>query len=115
VAGPAARFWLPETGLGIIPSAGGTTRLARLVGVARAKDVILGGRELDAETALAWGVVHRLADDPRAYARSWAQALALRDPEAQARVKRLLDATESDAGLTGERVVEAGLYVRRRG
>lgn len=115
VAGPKARFWLPETALGILPSAGGTTRLARLIGPARAKEVILGGREVDAETALAWGLVHRVEDDPRAFARSWAHAVARRDPEAQARAKRLLDANESDTSLLAERVVEAGLYVRRRG
>jgi enoyl-CoA hydratase/carnithine racemase len=114
VAGPQARFWLPETSLGIIPSAGGTTRLARLVGVARAKEVILGGRQVDARTALAWGLVHRLEDDPRQAALVWAKQIATRDVLAQRMAKQLLDADERDAGLAGERVAEAILYDRRR-
>jgi enoyl-CoA hydratase len=114
VAGPAARFVLPETGLGIVPSAGGTTRLARLVGISRAKEVILAGREVDAATALAWGLVHRVAEDPRDEAVRWATALLGRDVTAMIAAKRLLDADEPAASLLGERVVEAGLYARKR-
>lgn len=114
VVGPAARCSLPETSLGLIPSAGGTTRLARLVGVSRAKEVILGGRVLDADAALEWGVAHRKADDPRAEARAWASELLTRDAVAQVQAKRLLDADESASSLLAERVVEAGLYFRRR-
>lgn len=113
VAGPRARFWLPETKLGIIPSAGGTTRLARLVGVSRAKAVILGGEVLDAPTALGWGLVHRLADDPRAAARAWAAEIATRDPVAQRLAKEILGDDESDASFARERVAEAILYARR--
>ncbi len=113
VAGPAARFWLPETKLGILPSAGGTTRLARLVGPSRAKEVILGGRTLDADAALAWGIVHRVAADPRAEALAWANDIATRDPVALAMAKELLDADESDGALARERQAEAVLYARR--
>lgn len=113
VAGPQARFWLPETSLGILPSAGGTTRLARLIGVSRAKEVILGGRQVDADTALAWGLVHRLEPDPRTGARNWAGEIATRDPLAQRLAKQLLDSLEPDGALSGERVAEAILYSRR--
>jgi enoyl-CoA hydratase len=113
VAGPDARFWLPETSLGILPSAGGTTRLARLVGVSRAKEVILGGRQVDAETALSWGLVHRLAADPQAEAQRWATEVASRNLLAQQLAKQLLDADERASGLAGERVAEAILYSRR--
>lgn len=113
VAGPKARFSLPETKLGILPSAGGTTRLARLVGVARAKAVILGGESLDAAAALAWGAVSRVADDPRAAALAWATEIADRDPAALRLAKETIDAEESVAGLARERTVEAILYARK--
>lgn len=112
VAGPNARFSLPETRLGILPAAGGTTRLPRLVGVSRAKEIILGGREVDANTALSWGLVHRLVADPRAEARVWGAELLGRNREAQAFVKQLLDADESTAALARERTVQTILYAR---
>ena len=54
----------PEILLGIIPGAGGTQRLPRLVGPARAKDIIFSGRQVKAEDALAIGLVDKLCDDP---------------------------------------------------
>lgn len=113
VAGPAARFWLPETALGIVPSAGGTTRLARLVGPARAKEVILGGRALDAQDALAWGVVNRIAADPLAEAQGWAEQIAARSPEALRAAKELIDADLDARALSRERYAEAVLYADR--
>ena len=58
VAVPAATLGLPEVRLGIIPGAGGTQRLTRLVGPAIAKELILTGRRIDAERALAIGVLN---------------------------------------------------------
>jgi enoyl-CoA hydratase len=60
VAAEHAMLGLPETGIGIIPGAGGTQRLPRILGEARAKELILMGRRLSAQEALAWGLVNRV-------------------------------------------------------
>jgi 2-oxoglutaroyl-CoA hydrolase len=57
VASEDAQLGLPEIGLGMIPGSGGTQRLARLVGLGRAKDVVMRRRRIGAADALAWGLV----------------------------------------------------------
>jgi enoyl-CoA hydratase len=57
MAAENARFGLPEVGLGIIPGYGGTVRLARLVGLGRALEMALTGEMVDAQAALAMGLV----------------------------------------------------------
>ena len=56
-----AQLGLPEIGLGMIPGSGGTQRLARLVGLGRAKDVIMRRKRISAEDALSWGLVSEVA------------------------------------------------------
>ena len=56
IAGAGATFGMPEVALHALPTWGGTYRLARAVGVARAKEVVLFGRRLSAEEAVAWGI-----------------------------------------------------------
>lgn len=109
IASPDAAFGLPETALGLIPGGGGTQRLARLVGVGRALDMILTGDRVDAAEAHRLGLVTRLVAD-RADLRRDAQALAARiaarPPRAtafaKAAVKGALDMS-LEAGLTQER------------
>ena len=76
VLGERAKVGLPEITLGIIPGAGGTQRLTRLVGPARAKDLVFSGRHVAAEEALALGLVDQVVPDAEVYAA--ARALAER-------------------------------------
>src|SRR5579871_5996504 len=63
IAVPSAKCGLPEIKLGLIPGAGGTQRLPRLVGVEKALDVILSGAPFGARDAKEWGVVDELAEE----------------------------------------------------
>lgn len=115
VGGPNARFQLPETGLGLIPSAGGCARLPRLIGGARARELVLTGRNIGAAEALSWGLLNRIAEDPLAEAQTWAREISARDPVALRLAKQALDsASPIAASLELERVAEALLYQRKR-
>ncbi len=63
VAGRSAKLGQPEVALGIIPAAGGTQRLPRLVGLGRAREIIFTGRMLDADEAERIGLLNRVVDD----------------------------------------------------
>ena len=62
IATPSAKMGLPEITLGLIPGYGGTQRLPRVVGEARALEMILIGKPVDAQTAAAWGLVSRIVE-----------------------------------------------------
>ncbi|KAK6533604.1 hypothetical protein TWF694_002541 [Orbilia ellipsospora] len=63
VTTPSAQLSLPETRLGIIPGAGGTQRIGKLIGRSRALDMVLTGRRVGASEALNWGLVDRVTEE----------------------------------------------------
>jgi enoyl-CoA hydratase/carnithine racemase len=99
VAGDNAKVGQPEILLGLIPGAGGTQRLARLVGPAKAKDIVFTGRFVSAQEALSIGMVDELvpADDVYAAARRWAEQFAEGPVRSLAAAKAAID-----GGLDGD-------------
>jgi enoyl-CoA hydratase len=97
---------LPETRVGIFPGGGGTQRLPRVIGEAKAVEMILRGLVLNAQEALDWGIVHEVAGDPLARALEIAAEFEARPAEGLAYAKRLtraaLDRPLSE-GLADER------------
>jgi enoyl-CoA hydratase/carnithine racemase len=109
VAEAAATFGLPEVGIGILPSSGGTLRLVRLVGAARAKELVLLRERLDAAEAHAAGLVTEVVADGAALDRALELAgrLAALPPLAVSVAKQAIDAMSDasrDAGLLVERL-----------
>ena len=108
VASETARFGQPETGLGIIPGAGGTQRLTRAVGKAKAMDVILSGRVLDAYEAERAGLVARVVPKEAwlEEAKRVAREIAAKAPVAQRLAKEAVNraySTTLEHGLEHER------------
>jgi enoyl-CoA hydratase len=93
VAAESAKFGQPETGVGVIPGAGGTQRLTRAVGKAVAMDVILSGRFLSAQDALAAGLVARVVSEGKWLdeAKRVAQDIASKAPVATRLAKEGVD------------------------
>ncbi len=107
IASPAvAAIGLPETRIGIFPGGGGTQRLPRVVGEAKALEIILRGLTFDGVEAHRIGLVHELADDPLARALDIAAEWDTRGADGIAHAKRLtraaLDRPVSE-GLSDER------------
>jgi 2-oxoglutaroyl-CoA hydrolase len=91
VAAPDVQLALPEATIGMIPGSGGTQRLARMIGLGRAKDVVMRGRRIGAEEALALGLVTEVADDVDAAATSLCAELRRVSPLSLAMAKRVLN------------------------
>ena len=115
IASDNARFGLPETTLSILPGAGGTQRLARLVGTGRAIEMILTGRFVDAAEAHTIGLVTAVVplDDLRAELRRLADQILAKGPLA-VRLAKLVVRAGMDAdqrtGQVVERLAQAVLY-----
>jgi len=118
VAGDNAKLGQPEVLLGVIPGAGGTQRLARLVGPARAKEIIFSGRFVPADEALRIGLVDEVVDAAEVYAAARRRvepyvggpAYAIR--AAKEAVDRGLE-VDLETGLEIERMQFAGLFATK--
>jgi enoyl-CoA hydratase/carnithine racemase len=95
-----ARLGQPEIHLGVIPGAGGTQRLPRLIGTSRARELVYSGRQVDAEEALRIGLVDRVLppEDVYAEAHRVARGYAEGPGRALAAAKASLNAAEIDPG-----------------
>jgi enoyl-CoA hydratase/carnithine racemase len=115
VLGESAKVGQPEILLGLIPGAGGTQRLPRLIGPAKAKDIIFTGRFVGAAEALAIGLADRVVPDDQVYqeALEMAAGYASGPAIAIAAAKRAVDVgldTDLATGLEIERASFAGLF-----
>ncbi len=115
VASEAAKFGLPETGLGIIPGAGGTQRLPRLVGLGKAKELVLTGDIITAVEALRIGLVNQVvpAEQLMPAARAMAGKILSRGPLAVRLAKQALNLSARaslDVGLQFEVMSQAVLF-----
>jgi len=118
VAGSDAKLGQPEILLGVIPGAGGSQRLPRLIGASRAKDLIFTGRMVDATEALAIGLVDEVVEPGEVYAAARRRmeryvngpAYALR--AAKEAIDRGLE-TDLDTGLAIEAMQFAGVFATK--
>lgn len=109
-----AFFQLPEPGIGLIAAAGGIRRLAAEVGAARAKEIILFARKLDAGSALSWGLVAQVTERPVDAAIELVETTRRLDPLAVRAAKLLIDDRfDTRRGQSGEALAQALLYARR--
>lgn len=114
-ASTTAKLGQPEVNVGIIPGWGGTQRLARVVGLGLAKDLILSGRTVDAEEALRMGLVSAVFPPAELMPRTLelARALAAKSPLVLAAAKRMLNRSLQgalDTGLSEEVAAFAELF-----
>jgi enoyl-CoA hydratase/carnithine racemase len=103
-AAPSARFKTPFVDLALVPEAGSSVLLPALVGQRRAAQLLLLGETLDAPTALAWGLVNGVVDDPDAAAEAAARKLASCAPGALRATKALTRRATRDAVAEAMRV-----------
>ncbi|MBY6060473.1 enoyl-CoA hydratase/isomerase family protein [Microbacterium esteraromaticum] len=111
ISSPTLKIGNPETGLGIMAAAGATWRLPEIVGHARAAELLLTGRVLEAEEALTWGLISAIhpVDGLIEAAHAMADRIAANDPRATQHTKRALRAPR-DQHPDIERELQAELF-----
>ena len=105
IAGESAKFGQPEVNLGLIPGFGGTQRLSRLVGIGKAKEIILTGEIVNAKEAASIGLVNRVVKDEELMiaVEEMAQVIAQKAPIAVKMAKKLINENqEIEEGLNKE-------------
>jgi enoyl-CoA hydratase len=114
LAAENAIFGQPEVGLGIIPGFGGTVRLAKLVGLARAKELIFSGRKVNAEEARMMGLVARVFPQEGFLEKALESAAQISKNSASAvsRSKQLLNEFSESVGLNSKLDAEAHAFGR---
>lgn len=113
LAAAGTKVGLPETRLGMIPDVGGTTRLTRLAGPGRAKELILTGKQIDASLAESWGLVHDVVeqDDLADRVQTLVDELLAAAPLAIGMAKRVIDGLDDiDRGLMLEGWAQSQLF-----
>lgn len=113
IAGNDAKLGLPEITLGIIPGAGGTQRLPRLIGVSRAKELIFQGTIIEAQKALHYGLINEIVDNPWDAALNLADELAKKPPLAIKAAKQCIEKTfqmNLPTGIAFEELAWSSLY-----
>ena len=108
IAAEAAAFAMPEVSIGTVPGWGGTARLPTLIGVGRAKQMILSGERISAATAERWGLVNEVhpAADLRERALALAERIAANAPMSVQMAKQAIDSS-IPGGASSARTVEA--------
>lgn len=111
VAGKNAKFGLPETSLAIIPGAGGTQRLPRLIGSAKAKELIFTARKIDAQSAYEYGIVQHVVEAGEAEQKAMdiAEEIARNGPLAVRAAKQSID-EGLNADIRGGMEIEKACY-----
>jgi enoyl-CoA hydratase len=115
LAGTSARYGLPEMNIAMIPGSGGTSRLVRTVGIHWARWLVMASEQIDAERALAIGLVHRVVPDAELEQAAWDFCVKLgRQPQEAMRMAKLSIELAADLdraqGRNVERLANSALY-----
>lgn len=113
IAAESAKIGLPEVNIGLIPGFGGTQRFARLAGAAKAKEMIMTGRIINAKEAESLGLLNKVTADDELMARAEEMAALMveKSPISLRAIKRLLDmTTEGEKGFELETTLFSGCF-----